>query len=142
MAPTVYTGRVTVDSHGWWILQDDDPQAWEGEMPSNFAGVMGRDGVYFISGQWSGEVEVTVEVHQAPPPEPAGWSKSSELIAEFPSGSATAYGQTHAPTEDEIVDIVLPATRVVVRVLANGWTSPPEVWHSPDTWLLQIWPAD
>jgi hypothetical protein len=141
MSGVTYGGIVRVESRGWWVLQDSNPQGTWTETPtSEFAGVMEEEGIYLISGVFAGDIEVAVEVHELPPIQPNGWAKSLELMAKYPSCTAVAYAQGDWPSED-LEEIRLPAQNVVVRVLVNGWRSPPGSAIGPESWLLQVWPA-
>jgi len=137
---TRYVGTVSIVSNGYWVLQDDDPQAWAGPIESDFAGTMGQDGIYLISGHWAGDIRVTVDVYDSRPSKPQNWVKSVELDAEFPSRLGAAYCQQLRPTA-ELAAIVMPAALVTARISVNGWVSPPMVDTPPEEWLIEIWPA-
>ncbi len=130
---------VRIESGGRWQFADSEADAHDGPIESNFAYVMGREGICLWSGTWCGEIPVAVEVHDTPPPPTSGWEKSVDLVAVFPSAVAAAFC-VDTPREG-LREIPLPAQRVVVRVLVNGWTSPPGACNAADSWLLQVWPA-
>ena len=146
-APTVtltdsYRGAVEISLGGLWVLQDSEPEGWGyDDYPSDFAGITGDEGVYLISGHYSGVIDVTVEVHSAPPEAPSGWEKSGELVGIYPSRVAKAWCEI-LPADDGLASIELPAERVGLRVLVNGWSTPPNPGSPAETWLLQVWPAD
>ena len=141
MQERTYRGVVEISLGGLWVLQDSEPEGWGyDDYPSDFAGTTGGEGIYLISGHYSGEIEVTVQVHTGRPEQPQGWEKSAEVEGAYPSRAAVAWSEI-LPADDCLRSIELPAERVVVRVLVNGWSSPPNPGSPPETWLLQVWPA-
>lgn len=138
--PDTYQGTVTIELGGLWILQDSDPSGWDLDYPSNFVGATGREGIYLISGHYAGDLEVTVKVYRSRPPAPSGWGKTAELIGVFPSGVAMAWGGA-MDLDPRLAEITLPAEGVQIRVMVNGWSTPPNPGHPAETWLLEVWPA-
>ncbi|GAA0314970.1 hypothetical protein [Kineococcus aurantiacus] len=136
----VHAGTVTIAHGGYWVLQDADPTAWNGALESTFAGVAGPDGLYLFSGRYSGDIAVSVEVHDSPPPPVSGWDKSVDLEACFPSRDAAAFCPEFVPSP-ELDAIQLPARFVTVRVMVNGWDEPASTEGGPESWLLQVWPS-
>ncbi|WP_432521025.1 hypothetical protein [Kineococcus sp. SYSU DK006] len=127
---------------GLWVLQDGEPEGWGyDDYPSNFAGTTGGEGIYLISGHYSGPIDVTVQVHPTRPEPPEGWEKSTEVEGIYPSRVAVAWSEI-LPADDGLRSIELPAERVRVRVLVKGWSTPPNPGSPPETWLLQVWPAE
>lgn len=132
---------VQISLGGLWVLQDAEPEGWGyDDYPSDFAGRTGDEGVYLISGHYAGPVGVTVEVHRSAPEPPRGWEKSAELEGNYPSRAARAWCEL-LEVDEQLEHIELPAERVRIRVSVDGWSTPPNPGGSPETWLLQVWPA-
>jgi len=139
MLKSTHSDVVRIETHGRWLFVDSDAGGYDGPIKSNFAYVMGRDGLCLWSGHWNGDIAVTVEIHDGPPPPTVEWEKSVTLMATFPTAVASAFSVDWP--QEGLHEIPLPAQRVAIRVLANGWTSPPETWNPADSWLLQVWPV-
>ena len=140
MLRSTHSDVVRIETGGRWLFVDSAAGGYDGPIDSDFAYVMGLDGLCLWSSQWNGDISVTVEIHDGPPPPTTEeWEKSVDLIVNFPSAVASGFS-VDWPREG-LHEIPLPAQRVAIRVLANGWTFPPETWNPADSWLLQVWPA-
>lgn len=136
-----YRGAVQIYVGGLWVLQDSEPEGWGyDDYPSDFAGRTGDEGIYLISGHYASPVDVEVQVHDGRPEQPAGWEKSAEVEGTYPSRVARAWCEV-LEVDEGLGCIQLPAERVRVRVLVDGWSTPPNPGGAPETWLLQVWPA-